>query len=133
MQERRVRRVNPNFKGLKPVTIDPPLESKGVRIRSNKAIEARKFRRRTGPQISEQNPAMLDHRIGLLPDITAQIAILRLRRRLQAPSLDIKQRAMKSAAQTAVLETAIGKVGACLLYTSPSPRDTERSRMPSSA
>ena len=25
------------------------------------------------------------------------------------------------------------KSGACLLYTSPSPRDTERSRMPSSA
>ena len=26
-----------------------------------------------------------------------------------------------------------GKVITCLLYTSPSPRDTERSRMPSSA
>ena len=26
-----------------------------------------------------------------------------------------------------------GWVGICLLYTSPSPRDTERSRMPSSA
>ena len=28
---------------------------------------------------------------------------------------------------------ALGFVGTCLLYTSPSPRDTERSRMPSSA
>ena len=27
----------------------------------------------------------------------------------------------------------IGLLGNCLLYTSPSPRDTERSRMPSSA
>ena len=27
----------------------------------------------------------------------------------------------------------IGKHGACLLYTSPSPRDVEESRMPSSA
>ncbi|GAB5887499.1 hypothetical protein JMUB7554_27820 [Staphylococcus aureus] len=26
-----------------------------------------------------------------------------------------------------------GQVSICLLYTSPSPRDTERSRMPSSA
>ena len=32
-------------------------------------------------------------------------------------------------------ERAFGKTNdnACLLYTSPSPRDTERSRMPSSA
>ena len=29
--------------------------------------------------------------------------------------------------------TATGRCGTCLLYTSPSPRDTERSRMPSSA
>ena len=28
---------------------------------------------------------------------------------------------------------ASGICGSCLLYTSPSPRDTERSRMPSSA
>ena len=27
----------------------------------------------------------------------------------------------------------LGHFGTCLLYTSPSPRDTERSRMPSSA
>ena len=29
--------------------------------------------------------------------------------------------------------TFLGTPGTCLLYTSPSPRDTERSRMPSSA
>ena len=37
---------------------------------------------------------------------------------------------------TALLSGAIALAGlfsACLLYTSPSPRDTERSRMPSSA
>ena len=27
----------------------------------------------------------------------------------------------------------LGKIGICLLYTSPSPRDREKSRMPSSA
>ena len=29
--------------------------------------------------------------------------------------------------------TALGSVGSCLLYTSPSPRDAHESRMPSSA
>ena len=29
--------------------------------------------------------------------------------------------------------TTIAAIGACLLYTSPSPRDRQRSRMPSSA
>ena len=31
------------------------------------------------------------------------------------------------------IEAANEALNACLLYTSPSPRDTERSRMPSSA
>ena len=30
-------------------------------------------------------------------------------------------------------ERIIGNIGACLLYTSPSPRDRQKSRMPSSA
>ena len=33
----------------------------------------------------------------------------------------------------AVIENEYGEVGICLLYTSPSPRDMRRSRMPSSA
>ena len=33
----------------------------------------------------------------------------------------------------AVIEKALRAARSCLLYTSPSPRDTERSRMPSSA
>ena len=32
-----------------------------------------------------------------------------------------------------LIQVAGGDVKTCLLYTSPSPRDTERSRMPSSA
>ena len=32
-----------------------------------------------------------------------------------------------------VLGTGVGKTLVCLLYTSPSPRDRQRSRMPSSA
>ena len=33
----------------------------------------------------------------------------------------------------AVVVHAAGRIGGCLLYTSPSPRDRTRSRMPSSA
>ena len=32
-----------------------------------------------------------------------------------------------------VVKQPLNKIGACLLYTSPSPRDRTRSRMPSSA
>ena len=39
--------------------------------------------------------------------------------------------------ETKILESALlnaaGKTSCCLLYTSPSPRDVEESRMPSSA
>ena len=33
----------------------------------------------------------------------------------------------------AILESAVSKYDNCLLYTSPSPRDRQKSRMPSSA
>ena len=36
-------------------------------------------------------------------------------------------------AETIVIERAADEVGTCLLYTSPSPRDRQKSRMPSSA
>ena len=38
-----------------------------------------------------------------------------------------------NAASVATTLSVTGKVGSCLLYTSPSPRDRTRSRMPSSA
>ena len=40
---------------------------------------------------------------------------------------------MSNPAPRAVMEGMIDRFGACLLYTSPSPRDRTRSRMPSSA
>ena len=40
--------------------------------------------------------------------------------------------AMKAASNQAILKT-LAQAGACLLYTSPSPRDQRGSRMPSSA
>src|SRR5262249_29169833 len=111
-------RINPDFKRLKPVTVDLSLESKSVRIRGDEAIERRQFRRRTGSQIAKQTSAALDHRIGLVPDIAAQVAVLRLRRRLQALALDIEEPAVEGATQTAVFETSIGKIGAAM-WTGP--------------
>ena len=35
--------------------------------------------------------------------------------------------------QQAAVQHAVDRYGACLLYTSPSPRDRQKSRMPSSA
>ena len=41
--------------------------------------------------------------------------------------------AIASESEVKVLETELGNVSYCLLYTSPSPRDATLSRMPSSA
>ena len=59
-------------------------------------------------------PLRLDHRIGFLPDIGAQIAVIRLGRRLQALAVDVEQPAMKGATQAAVFEPAISEVGAAM-------------------
>jgi hypothetical protein len=46
-----------------------------------------------------------------VPNISTQIAILGLGRRLQALTFDIEQPAMKSAAQAAVFESPKGQIG----------------------
>ena len=48
--------------------------------------------------------------------------------------LDISEEAINQTLQRlAKLKVSVSKVFGCLLYTSPSPRDVEESRMPSSA
>ena len=49
----------------------------------------------------------------------------------QAVSLDYLKKAIASQPKALSLAAALG--AGCLLYTSPSPRDVEESRMPSSA
>ena len=39
----------------------------------------------------------------------------------------------RTGSKTALITHKVDKIGDCLLYTSPSPRDRTRSRMPSSA
>src|SRR5665811_2015908 len=60
--------------------------------------------------------------LGLLREITTK-------QRLLTPKRNIKQRSILPT----VLHTALPMSYSCLLYTSPSPRDRTRSRMPSSA
>ena len=52
--------------------------------------------------------------------------------RISATAVETLRRS-KFAIDAARLEKIIAERGICLLYTSPSPRDRQRSRMPSSA
>ena len=96
-----------------------PLNAKVCVAGRDEAVEIRKRRRLARPQIGEQDAALLDHRIGFLPDVGAQIAVVRLGRRLQALAVDVEQPAMKRAAQAAVLQPPIGEIGAAMRAMPP--------------
>ena len=114
MQERGVRRIDADFERLQPVAVDHALEREGVAVGRDEAIEVRKRRRLARPHIGEQDAALLDHRIGLLPDVGAEVGAVRLGRRLQAFAVDVEQPAVEGAAQAAVLQPAIGEIGAAV-------------------
>ncbi len=117
MQERGVRRIDADLERLQPVALDHALERESVAVRRDEAVEVRERRRLARPQIGEQDAALLDHRIGLLLDVGAQVAVVRLGRRLQALAVDVEQPAVKRAAQTAVFQPAVGQVGAAMRTT----------------
>ena len=51
----------------------------------------------------------------------------------QANAISLSRRAMKAELLDAETELQLAYLWRCLLYTSPSPRDRQKSRMPSSA
>ena len=114
MQERGMRRIDADLERLQPVAIDHALEREGVRVGRDEAIEMRKRRRLARPHVGEQDAALLHHRIGLLPDVGAEVRAVRLGRRLQALAGDVEQPAVEGAAQAAVLQPAIGEIGAAM-------------------
>ena len=114
VQERGVHRVDADLERLQPVAIDHALEREGVGVGRDEAVEMRKGRRLARAQIGEQDAAPLDHRIGRLPDVGAEVAVVGLGRRLQALPLDVEQPAVEGAAQAAILQPAIGEVGAAM-------------------
>ncbi len=114
VQERGVHRIDADFERLQPVAVDHALEGEGVRRGRDEAVEIRKRRRLARAEISPQDAALLDHRIGFLFDVGAEIAAVRLGRRLQALAGDIEQPAVEGTAQAAVLKPPIGQIGAAM-------------------
>ena len=91
-----------------------PLNAKVWVDGRDEAVEMRKRRRLAVAQIGEQDAVLLDHRIGLLLDVGAHPAALRLGRRLEALAGDVEQPAVERAAQAAVFEPPIGEIGAAM-------------------
>ena len=119
VQERGVHRIDADFERLQPVAIDHALERERVGRRRDEAVELRERRRLAGAEIGPQDAALLHDRIGFLLDVGAQIAVVRLGRRLQAFAVDVEQPAVKGAAQAAVFEPAIGQIGAAMRAMPP--------------
>ena len=114
VQERGVRRIDADFERLQPVAVDHALEREGVGRGSYEAVEVRQRGRLAAAHIGEQDAALFDHRVSLLPDVGAHPAAFRLGRRLQALAGDVEQPAVKRAAQSAVFQPAIGEIGAAM-------------------
>ena len=69
---------------------------------------------------------------GLLPDLFELQRIGQYRKSMQ----EVVDRGQRSAASTEAVDGTVSAMSwstVCLLYTSPSPRDRQKSRMPSSA
>ncbi len=102
--------VDSDLQRLQPVAVDHALEREGVRAGGGEAIEIRKCRRCTWAHIRKQDPALLRHGIGLLPDIGTHPAAFGLGRRIQAFAFDVEQPAMKGAAQPPMLQASEGQI-----------------------
>src|SRR6266481_8862262 len=114
MQEGSVRGIDADLERLQPIAVDMPLERERVAVERNKAVDFRKRRRLAFTQIRPENAALLDHRIGPLPDTLAQRRALGLGRRFQALAGGVEQPAVKRAAQTAILQPAEREIGAAM-------------------
>src|SRR3982074_2722492 len=66
MQERGVRRIDPDLERLQPVAADQALEREGMAIGRNEAVDLRKCRRLAFAEPGPENSALLDHGIGAL-------------------------------------------------------------------
>ena len=114
MQVGGVRRIDADLERLQPVAVDQPFEGEGMCRRCEEAVELGERRRLSFAEIRKDN-AVLDHdRIGALADPLAEHRAFRLGGGLEARAVDIEQPAMEQAAQAAILEAAIGEIGAAM-------------------
>ena len=114
MQERGMRRIDADLERLQPVAVDVALERKRVGVRRDEAVDLGKRRRLAFAEIGPEDAALLDHRIGALPDVLAQRRVLWLGRSLQALARRVEQPAMEGATQAAVLQPPECEVGAAM-------------------
>src|SRR5262245_39596148 len=104
-------RIDADLERLHPVTVDHALEREGVAVRRNEAIEMRKCRRLARSEIGEQDAALLHHWIGFLLDVSAEIAVVGLGRRLKALTVYVEQPAVEGTTQATILKPAICEIG----------------------
>src|SRR5215212_4820557 len=109
-----MRGVDADLKRLQPVAVDVALECKRMAVRRDEAVDLGKCRRLALAQIGPEDAALLQHGIGALFDVLAELRLFWLGRRLQALARRIVEPAMKGATKAAVFKPAKGKVGAAV-------------------
>jgi hypothetical protein len=114
VQPRGMRRIDADLERLQPVAVPVALEGERVLVRRDEAVEVRERRRLAGAEVGEQDAALLGDGIGLLPDVLAHAAAFGLGRRGEALAAYVEQPTVEAAAQPAVLEPAVGEVGAAM-------------------
>ena len=106
--------IDPDLERLQPIAVDHALERERVAVGRDEAVKMRKCRRRVRSEIGEQDAALLHHRIGFLLDVGAEIAVVGLGRRLKTLAVHVEQPAVEGATQAAILQPAIGEIGAAV-------------------
>ena len=114
MQVGGVRRVDADLQGLQPVALDQPLEGEGVGAGRQEAVEIGEGRCLALAEPGEDDAVLHHHRIAPLAHLLAEHAAFGFGRRFEALAVDVEQPAMEQAAQAAILETAVGEVGAAM-------------------
>ena len=114
MQVGGVRRIDADLERLQPVAVDQALEGEGMGAGCQEAVEVGEGGRFAVAEIGEDDAVLHHHGIGALAHPLAEHAALGLGRRLEALAVDIEQPAMEQAAQAAILQPAVGEIGAAM-------------------
>ena len=106
--------IDAHLQRLQPVAVDHALEGEGVGGGRQEAVEVGEGGRLALAEPGEDDPVLDHDRVALLAHALAEHAAVGLGRRLQALAVDVEQPAVEQAAQAAVLEAAVGEVGAAM-------------------
>ncbi len=109
-----MRGIDADLQRLQPVAVDQALEGEGMRAGREKAVEVGEGGRFAFAEIGEDDAVLHHHRIGALAHPLAEHAAFGFGGSFQAPAVDVEQPAMEQATQAAVLEPAVGEIGAAM-------------------